>query len=1194
MSNEFKIKKGFVSEGNSKVNGVLSAQTINITTTPVLNTSATDILVRNNSTGVVEYRPVSGITGSTDVFVTGTTFTSNEAVLTRNDSADIFKLSGGTNVTLSNPSSNQIKIDVSLPPSMNTFTTGFTYNDANTLTIRRNDGVNIPTSINTVTALTVTNYIDYTTTTKPSAISGRTYFDRDENALSYYPNTSLNDVTINIGQESVIRVHNNTGTQINNGQVCHISSEQPSVNGIPSVVLAIATGSTTTGSKYLVSGVATHDIPNGTEGFITEFGLVRDLNITGVTEGTEIFLSENTPGAFRYTTPNIEFRRSVIGYVVTTGATTGKILVEITNEVGFSELSESLLSVITENNASTGTRNGGEITINGGDNTLFDISAGAGIIVDNYTDPNNPIITNVVWDVITGNTVTNLSGETASFVFLNSSLNTIQFGISNPPTEADYRDNIYLGIIGHANFTNIINIFNTPVQIVSPINQHQDLTSAIGPFSVSGNKVINITGTLKLEKTSGRSYFYGGNFHTDAKVPSSITTSVLSGSTLIYATGVNVIGASGTDVDPNNYDPNGAGTITAIPGAGGYVAHRIWHQPSSNLLIFQYGQDFYPNLATARDEFEFENYVVPPGLNETSYLVSVIIAQDGDTNLDSATIIPQGKFSGTGGGGGSAADTLQTAYDNSTNPEIFTDPTRGAVDFRVGSGSDSDNLTTFQQNSGTINAFITGTGDAKFTNLTGTSVTSNSAINVFNGHINIRDNSYFLQGRTVADVNVSLIGVDSSDRVFIGNSGYISYIDSDTIVDGVLSAQTAFLTTTPTLNNSATDILVRNSSTGEVEYRPVSGITPDTNTFVTGSTVSANTLTISRNDLQNVLQLSGGTNVQFIDNGNNSITLNANSGGGGGASVSFPWKFKEPTASADPGSGNFRLNNTIASGITEIYVSDETNNSIDASNILNILDVGDVIYIQQNDDATRALLFTVSASTVDNTGWFTIPVQYQQGSTIPKKDKICGWIFASTGAEDNTVSNVGVGQGVFKQRNVNDFEFYSLSGGSNTTLSLNSDTIVIDVSLPPNMNTFTTGFTYDNINTFTISDNNGSDFSASINVLSATTISATTYYGNGSNLTGIATAPTLVNLTADYTGTTTDYTFNCTANTFSVTLPTAIGVKGKIYVIKNSGTGIITVNTTSSQTIDGSSSILIKKQYLSRAVQSDGTNWVII
>jgi hypothetical protein len=178
-------------------------------------------------------------------------------------------------------------------------------------------------------------------------------------------------------------------------------------------------------------------------------------------------------------------------------------------------------------------------------------------------------------------------------------------------------------------------------------------------------------------------------------------------------------------------------------------------------------------------------------------------------------------------------------------------------------------------------------------------------------------------------------------------------------------------------------------------------------TFVTGSTVSANTLTLTRNDLQDVLLLSGGSNVQFIDNGNNSITLNATTSGGG-ASVSFPWKFKNPTTSGDPGSGQFRLNDTVASAITEIYVNNFTNNGIDASNLLNILDVGDVIYIQQNDDASRAVLFTVSASTVDNTGWFTIPVQYQQGSQIPKKDKICGWIFASTGAEDNTVSNVGV------------------------------------------------------------------------------------------------------------------------------------------------------------------------------------------
>lgn len=55
----------------------------------------------------------------------------------------------------------------------------------------------------------------------------------------------------------------------------------------------------------------------------------------------------------------------------------------------------------------------------------------------------------------------------------------------------------------------------------------------------------------------------------------------------------------------------------------------------------------------------------------------------------------------------------------------------------------------------------------------------------------------------------------------------------------------------------------------------------------------------------------------------------------------------------------------------------------------------------------------------------------------------------------------------------------------------------------PDTNTFVTGFTYDNINTFTINDSAGSAFTASINTISATTISGGTFYGDGSNLTGI-------------------------------------------------------------------------------------------
>jgi len=74
----------------------------------------------------------------------------------------------------------------------------------------------------------------------------------------------------------------------------------------------------------------------------------------------------------------------------------------------------------------------------------------------------------------------------------------------------------------------------------------------------------------------------------------------------------------------------------------------------------------------------------------------------------------------------------------------------------------------------------------------------------------------------------------------------------------------------------------------------------------------------------------------------------------------------------------------------------------------------------------------------------------------------------------------------------------------------------------------------------------------------------------------------------------TDYTIDCTSGTFTVTLETAT-TAGQIHNIKNSGTGIITVATTSSQTIDGGASGSITlAQYDNLTVQSNGANWIIL
>lgn len=65
------------------------------------------------------------------------------------------------------------------------------------------------------------------------------------------------------------------------------------------------------------------------------------------------------------------------------------------------------------------------------------------------------------------------------------------------------------------------------------------------------------------------------------------------------------------------------------------------------------------------------------------------------------------------------------------------------------------------------------------------------------------------------------------------------------------------------------------------------------------------------------------------------------------------------------------------------------------------------------------------------------------------------------------------------------------------------------------------------------------------------------------------------------------------ANTITLTLPTAV-LNESVITIKNTGTGTITVNTTSSQTIDGSTSITLPVRYTSLSFVSDGSNWNII
>ena len=102
---------------------------------------------------------------------------------------------------------------------------------------------------------------------------------------------------------------------------------------------------------------------------------------------------------------------------------------------------------------------------------------------------------------------------------------------------------------------------------------------------------------------------------------------------------------------------------------------------------------------------------------------------------------------------------------------------------------------------------------------------------------------------------------------------------------------------------------------------------------------------------------------------------------------------------------------------------------------------------------------------------------------------------------------------------------------------------------------------------------------------------ATTFYiitdapSSGTNVANIATK------TANYTITSSDYCINSTATIpTGITLPSAIGLAGYIFIIKNSGTSTVTVSAAAGEFIDATSTVSLSTRYSSVRVQSLGTS----
>ena len=144
------------------------------------------------------------------------------------------------------------------------------------------------------------------------------------------------DVTLQIGQESVVRVLNKTAALIPNGSVVRISGAQ---GQRPKIELAQADSAENTAG---VIGLTTQDIDVDDEGFVTTHGLVRTAPfITDLVPGDTLYLSRSTPGAFVRIKPDRPYRIVELGVCTnTTGSASSDIFVSVRRSSELSDLGE--------------------------------------------------------------------------------------------------------------------------------------------------------------------------------------------------------------------------------------------------------------------------------------------------------------------------------------------------------------------------------------------------------------------------------------------------------------------------------------------------------------------------------------------------------------------------------------------------------------------------------------------------------------------------------------------------------------------------------------------------------------------------------------------------------------------------------------------------------------------------------------
>lgn len=387
---------------------------------------------------------------------------------------------------------------------------------------------------------------------------------------------------------------------------------------------------------------------------------------------------------------------------------------EVTTKAEDSDLTD--LEIVTYNELGCGVKSGGRITINA-DPTRIDIAACTGVITDN-SNPLAPVLTKLSFPGVTGVLITGIVAANQSFIAIASNGDVIQQ--TTPFTAEQRRTYVILGAVIHSNRVSINVINNLPDVAIGPGSQLNDLIDGLKNFNISGNMLSANGANLSINKSEGYLFKKGANFGNTPLNPHVVQMPALTApATLRYRLRNGTEYPNTAVVDPTKWDNNGV--LAAVDNNKWTIQRFVLF--ASNLIRIQYGQAQYGSKSEAVQAISTEAFVEEQNMKDNGLLRGLLVVKKEATVLNNLTVAQffeadrfgSSRFSGAG----SPTSTLQQAYANSLQPQIVTDATRGAVQVKRGSASDTDAVFELLDGANGVRVLFLGNGQSAFGDVTG-------------------------------------------------------------------------------------------------------------------------------------------------------------------------------------------------------------------------------------------------------------------------------------------------------------------------------------------------------------------------------------------------------------------------------------------------------------------------------------------